>query len=91
MLKRLARSVAGACRLNAALDGQGDGEKRDASGPLFVTRRGVPVGSNWISNKFSKAVIDAGMQKRTSHRVYRIHSHEVRDLLKSTLLVSGCA
>ena len=75
---------------NAALDGQGDGEKRDASGPLFVTRQGTPVGSNWISNKFSKAAIDAGMQKRTSHRVYKIHSHEVRDL-KSTLPVSGCA
>ena len=60
---------------NAALDGQRDGRKHDASGPLFVTRRGVPVGSNWISNRFSKAAIDAGMQKRTSHRVYRIHSH----------------
>ena len=47
--------------------------------------------TNWISNKFSKAAIYAGMQKRTSHRAYRIHSHEVRDLLKSTLLVSGCA
>ena len=30
-------------------------------------------------------------QKMVSHRVYKIHSHEVRDLLKSTLLVSGCA
>ncbi len=56
-----------------------------------MTRRGVPVGPNWISNKFFKAAIDAGIQKRTSHRVYKIHSHEVRDLLKSTLMVSGCA
>ena len=37
------------------------------------------------------AAIDAGIQKRVSHRVYKIHSHEVRDLLKSTLIVSGCA
>ena len=68
-----------------------EGQKYDSSEPLFVTRRGVPVGPNWISRRFSKAAIDAGIQKRTSRRVYKIHSHEVRDLLKSTLLVSGCA
>ena len=68
-----------------------EGQKHDSSGPLFVTRSGVPVGPNWISKRFSKAAIDAGIQKRTSRRVYKIHSHEVRDLLKSTLLVSGCA
>ena len=68
-----------------------DGKRYDPSGPLFVTRRGAPVGSNWVSRKFSKAAIDAGIQKRTSHRVYKIHSHEVRDLLKSTLIVSECA
>ncbi|MCE2498741.1 MAG: tyrosine-type recombinase/integrase [Nitrosopumilaceae archaeon] len=68
-----------------------EGRKHDPSEPLFVTRRGSPVGPNWISIKFSKAATNAGIQKRTSHRVYKIHSHEVRDLLKSTLLVSGCA
>ena len=68
-----------------------EGKKYDPSGPLFVTRRGAPVSPNWISNKFSKAAIDAGIQKKVSNRVYKIHSHEVRDLLKSTLLVSGCA
>ncbi len=68
-----------------------EGKRHDPSRPLFVTRRGAPVGPNWISNKFSKAAIDAGIQKRVSNRVYKIHSHEVRDLLKSTLLVSGCA
>ena len=68
-----------------------EGKRHDPSGSLFVTRSGVPVGPNWVSNKFSKAAIDAGIQKMVSHRVYKIHSHEVRDLLKSTLLVSGCA
>ena len=68
-----------------------EGRKHDPAKPLFVTRRGAPVGPNWISNSFSKAAIDAGIQKRVSHRVYKIHSHEVRDLLKSTLIVSGCA
>ena len=68
-----------------------EGRKHDPAKPLFVTRRGAPVGPNWISNRFSKAAIDAGIQKRVSHRVYKIHSHEVRYLLKSTLIVSGCA
>ena len=49
------------------------------------------MGPNWISSRFSKAATDAGIQKVVSHRVFKIHSHEVRDLLKSTLLVSGCA
>ena len=71
--------------------GTREGKRHDPSGPLFVTRRGAPVGPNWISNKFSKAATDAGIQKVVSHHVYKIHSHEVRDLLKSTLLVSGCA
>ena len=68
-----------------------DGIKHDVSGPLFVTRRGKPISPNWISNKFSRAATRAGIQKRISHRVYKIHAHEVRDLLKSTLIVSGCA
>ena len=68
-----------------------EGKRHDPSEPLFVTRNGTPVGPNWISSRFSKAATDAGIQKVVSHRVYKIHSHEVRDLLKSTLLVSGCA
>ena len=68
-----------------------EGRKHDPAGPLFVTRRGTPVGPNWISSRFSKVAINAGIQKRVSNRVYKIHSHEVRDLLKSTLMVSGCA
>ena len=68
-----------------------EGRRHDPAEPLFVTSRGTPVGPNWISSKFSRAAADAGIQKRTSRRVFRVHSHEVRDLLKSTLLVSGCA
>ena len=72
-------------------DSSNDGMKRDMPWPLFVTRRGVPINPNWISNKFSRAAANAGIQKKISNRVYKIHSHEVRDLLKSTLIVSGCA
>ena len=48
-----------------------------------MTRRGVPVGPNWISNKFFKAAIDAGIQKRTSHRACRIRPRGAYGLLKS--------
>ena len=68
-----------------------EGKKYDPSGPLFVTRRGTPVSPGWVSFRFSKAAIDAGIQKWVSNLVYKIHPHEVRDLLKSTLMVSGCA
>lgn len=59
--------------------------------PLFVTQRGTPVGPGWISARFSRAAINAGIQSRVSRRVFRVRSHEVRDLLKSTLMVAGCA
>jgi len=68
-----------------------EGKRHDPSRPLFVTSRGTPVSPNWISSKFSRAAANAGIQKKTSRMTYKIHSHEVRDLLKSTLLVSGCA
>ena len=65
--------------------------RHGGSGPLFVTRSGNPVGPAWISVKFSKAAASAGIQRKISGRGYKIRSHEVRDLLKSTLMVSGCA
>ena len=67
------------------------GKRHDPAEPMFVTRRGAPVDPDWISRRFSAAAIDAGIQKRSSRRVFKIHSHEVRDLLKSTLIASGCA
>ncbi len=65
--------------------------KHDGTGPLFVTRRGTPVSPIWISVRFSKAASDAGVQKKFSRGYYRVRAHEVRDLLKSTLVAAGCA
>lgn len=65
--------------------------KHDGTEPLFVTRRGTPVSPNWISIKFSKAAANAGIQKKITPHMYKVRSHEVRDLLKSTLIASGCA
>ena len=67
------------------------GKKHDGTGPLFVTRRGTPVKPAWISANFSRAAANAGIQWRVSRRTFKVRAHEVRDLLKSTLMVSGCA
>ena len=64
--------------------------KHDPSKPLFVTHRGVPINSAWISRRFSEVAVRAGIQEKVSHMVYKIRAHEVRDLLKSTLLMCGC-
>ncbi len=64
--------------------------KHDASKPLFVTKMGNPIYSEYVSRGFSAVAVRAGIQEKISHRVYKIRAHEVRDLLKSTLLTSGC-
>ena len=64
--------------------------KHDISKPLFVTKQNIPIYPKWLSHGFSKVAISAGIQKKVSHRVYKIRAHEVRDLLKSTLLMCGC-
>ncbi len=65
--------------------------KQDVSKPLFLTKQKKPIHSAWVSKCFSVAAVRAGIQKKVSHRVYKIRSHEVRDLLKSTLISDGCA
>ena len=65
--------------------------KQDVSKPLFMTKQNTPIRSMWVSHCFSEIAVRAGIQKKISHRMYKIRAHEFRDLLKSTLLVSGCA
>ena len=65
--------------------------RQDISKPLFMTKHNTPIHSAWLSTHFSKMAINAGIQKKISRRVYRIRAHEVRDLLKSTLITCGCA
>ena len=59
--------------------------------PLFVTKMGTPVTPIWVSRRFSGAAARAGIQERISRGALRVSSHEARDLLKSTLMVAGCA
>ncbi len=64
--------------------------RHDASKPLFLTKKKTPIRSAWLSHNFSKIAIRAGIQEKISRKVYKIRAHEVRDLLKSTLLTAGC-
>ena len=64
--------------------------KQDASKPLFLTKQNNPIYSAWVSKGFSDVAVRTGIQERVSHRAYKIHAHQVRHLLKSTLIASGC-
>ena len=64
--------------------------KHNTSKPLFMTKQNTPIHSLWVSKNFSEVAVRAGVQKKVSHRVYKIRAHELRDILKSTLLICGC-
>ena len=65
--------------------------KHDPSKPLFMTKQNTPIRSQWLSTNFSEVAVRAGIQEKVSPMLYKIRAHEVRDLLKSTLLMCGCA
>jgi rubrerythrin len=62
----------------------------DASDPLYLNKLKKPITSGWISDRFSDLAVKAGIQEKISKKQYKIRSHEVRDLLKSTLIECGC-
>ena len=51
-------------------------------GVLFVNKFGHPISNSWITSHFFELTNRCGIEK--------IGSHELRDLLKSTLIDSGC-
>ena len=67
------------------------GGRHERDQPLFVNGRGRPVDPAWVSRVFSRAAGRAGIQARISRGALMVGSHEARDLLKSTLMVAGCA
>ena len=67
------------------------GGRHERGRPLFVNGRGRPVDPTWVSRMFSRAAGRAGIQARISRGALRVGSHEARGLLKSTLVVAGCA
>ena len=62
----------------------------DIDGPLFLTTRDKPISVTWISDIFDKLAKDTELQKKIGPRKNKITSHEVRDLLKTTLIQCGC-
>ena len=57
--------------------------------PLFVNTRKEPITVNWISRRFHKLVRESSVID-TDNLNPTCTSHELRDLLKSTLIDSGC-
>jgi len=69
------------------------GQSMQEEEPLFLNKFGRPITSTWISNSFSRIAERAGIQKFikiNGRKQFKMDSHELRDLLKSTLIDSGC-
>lgn len=63
--------------------------------PMFVTRENTPISINWVSRLVPRLALKAGIQKIIKGSQLQNKSeeigHELRNLLKSTLIVSGTA
>jgi len=61
--------------------------------PIFVNRDNKPISVNWVSRLVPRLAVQAGIQKKLKGNRMQNKSekvgHELRDLLKSTLIVSG--
>lgn len=61
--------------------------------PLFLNKLNRPITSGWVFDKFDRIAKRSGIRKFAEFGVrkqYRVDSHELRDLLKSTLIDCGC-
>lgn len=62
--------------------------------PLFVDKNNNAISINWVSRLVPRLAVKAGIQNNLDgNRIIKKSEkvgHELRDLLKSTLIVSGC-
>ena len=58
--------------------------------PMFLSSALKPIGSGWVTNAFSRLAWGSGVQQKTGKNSWRVDSHEMRSLLKSTLIECGC-
>lgn len=68
------------------------GQAMQPGEPLFLNSKGEAIREKWVSRGFFRLANTAGVQKRLDRPGairYEKDSHELRDLLKSTLLDSG--
>ena len=73
-------------RLTGSALRRGDGQ------PLYLTQHGKPIRAPWVASRFSRLAILAGLcTERDGGKLSTTrHSHQLRHLLKSTLIDSGC-
>ncbi|MCH8915769.1 MAG: tyrosine-type recombinase/integrase [Thaumarchaeota archaeon] len=62
-----------------------------ADEPLFLTKHNHPITTAWMEKQFNKLATNAGLQKKLKgyQHMNKYISHELRDLLKSTLIATG--
>ena len=63
----------------------------DPDGPMFFNGVNESINTDNIKSAFTKLTEEARVQKKLAPRVFKITPHEMRDLMKSTLLMCGCA
>ena len=69
------------------------GENMKVGQPIFLNDKENAITPSWIFAHFTRIAKRAGIQKYVvvnGRRQYKMDSHELRDLLKSTLIDSGC-
>jgi len=64
--------------------------------PIFLNKFGNPITDSWLTNSFHKIAVRAGILKiigktASGKNIYNMDSHELRDLLKSTLINCKCS
>lgn len=61
--------------------------------PLFLNKFGKPITNTWVFDSFSRIAKRSGIRKLIGENIkkqFKVDSHELRDLLKSTLIDAGC-
>ena len=70
------------------------GSPLGAGEPMFIKTTRKAVADVWVSRLVRRLAAKAGLQERLADYKatvrYKLNSHEMRDLLKSTLIDSGC-
>ena len=69
------------------------GHAMEKTQPMFLNKFKRPITTTWIFHSFSRIANRAGIQEFVEwngRKQYKMDSHEMRDLLKSTLIDSGC-
>ena len=66
--------------------------RRGDGSPLYIAQHGGPIRDSWVHRSFAKLSVRAGLVRRSAsgRESPSRHSHQLRKLIKSTLIDSGC-